>query len=697
MCLSWASIPRAVQPTRYISASCSLKSVNMAPSNGHTGSAEAPFSYAQAAKAKAQESTAPNGSAPKPAIPSRQSKESISTTSTNPTIESKMSWADDSADANTLVENGTPNGLSNEAEANVDAQKRSQAEQPSAGNATKVSSGIIDIAPQFSDINNNDMNNVERDSEPIALPRSMQDTDWRQRPKADTLTSDQVTEETSSMPKDDEGEQFEQKSLTEAPIPAVNVWAQRAQTRHPSLPAVLSQPAPTIDKDQLTASAHPSVSTSKIAVHQDAAHSADSTVSRETDKSQGRPAHSGTKATIEMRRDSVSKTRPSLIATRPRPSQPPSIGDNASWPTPLTAKDEERRKSTKSEKGDGQKGSDQGSKPHGKQWVQMDFTPSVKFETPMPLGSRRGARGGPRGARGSDTGGRAGFSNTAPPHAQGNDGRGRMSSVSIASESNSGRPPRRSSTLGDSMPPQNRTTQNILTRQRGFQSPSKETISPGAAANHRSASRSKTKEYITKADEMVGENEAENFTSSPSQISANRRRSVATQTESGVDETSVGRMHNPASVATHRKRSISNSHFWTDRRSEFAGRGREFGRTDRGRGRGGRGVFAHAFGPNHLQAGGSPATPYITSPMPSRSPVAHSYQIFQGSGHGMYGSSRSYSNELPYTQSSPGQPTTHLVASNLENVYSGNAGQTNATPYTPYWPQMLANGVCNQL
>ena len=101
-----------------------------------------------------------------------------------------------------------------------------------------------------------------------------------------------------------------------------------------------------------------------------------------------------------------------LYDSRSTESKPPSIAplppstDTISWPTPETAKDGERRKTQdkteKQEKGEKEKGST--TRPHGKEkWVPVPYVPSAVFSTPLPP-SRRGGRM-PRGGRGDARGG----------------------------------------------------------------------------------------------------------------------------------------------------------------------------------------------------------------------------------------------------------------------------------------------------
>lgn len=85
---------------------------------------------------------------------------------------------------------------------------------------------------------------------------------------------------------------------------------------------------------------------------------------------------------------------------------PPPPGDAISWPTPDSAKDEERKRAhERAEKGDKEKTPT--TKPHGKEkWMPVPYVPSAVFSTPLPP-NRRGGRAA-RGGR--DSAGRAGSS-----------------------------------------------------------------------------------------------------------------------------------------------------------------------------------------------------------------------------------------------------------------------------------------------
>jgi len=87
---------------------------------------------------------------------------------------------------------------------------------------------------------------------------------------------------------------------------------------------------------------------------------------------------------------------------------PPPVEDAISWPTPETALEEEKRKAQeKVEKEEKEADAGPNKQPRQKEkWVSVPYTPSVTFNTPLPV---RGARGrGGRSAGRDTTGGRGG-------------------------------------------------------------------------------------------------------------------------------------------------------------------------------------------------------------------------------------------------------------------------------------------------
>ncbi|KAI9819735.1 MAG: hypothetical protein M1826_001088 [Phylliscum demangeonii] len=94
----------------------------------------------------------------------------------------------------------------------------------------------------------------------------------------------------------------------------------------------------------------------------------------------------------------------------------PPVGDVRSWPTPNSARDEEKKKAQgRQDKTEKDRVAAASSKPHGKEkWTPVPYTPTVIFETPLPrpqlsprkppVRSSRGARDGARGGTHLSTG-----------------------------------------------------------------------------------------------------------------------------------------------------------------------------------------------------------------------------------------------------------------------------------------------------
>lgn len=128
-----------------------------------------------------------------------------------------------------------------------------------------------------------------------------------------------------------------------------------------------------------------------------------------------------------------------------------SLQDAQSWPTPETAQDKERRKSGHEKNERPEDKVTTPAKPHGKneKWVTVPFTPTVKFETPLPpLGTRRGGRVGTRGGR--ELGSRGGLTHSST--------KSTTTDASPADESNGMRNANESSTARVSSSPNRRRT-----------------------------------------------------------------------------------------------------------------------------------------------------------------------------------------------------------------------------------------------
>lgn len=234
-----------------------------------------------------------------------------------------------------------------------------------------------------------------------ALARS--DTSDNRKPrkgkKSKTTDKDSDQEPTAEKEKEPEAPKVQ---LSEAPIPAVNFWVQRAKEAQTKT----VQPVPA--RTSTTAAANAQDNKAKTAASE-AENSGRSSanvnkgqrkdVSKDAEQAPRRHATRGGKA--------LEKTGESL----------PSVADAASWPTPETAATEIKSQETASKPTESEEASedkaDSGPKDKPK-WVAIPFVPSAVFETPLPSRNPRGSKtGAPRGGRETGARGHAGLSGPA--------------------------------------------------------------------------------------------------------------------------------------------------------------------------------------------------------------------------------------------------------------------------------------------
>ncbi|KAI9661531.1 MAG: hypothetical protein M1831_003053 [Alyxoria varia] len=409
----------------------------MAPSNGSPNATAAntpvPFSWAQVAKgqpsapvasntpntpAKPSEPTEQSAKASpiisstsaKPAEPTEESakthtattatppaKPSVGTDESNKTrspltakvnADKKLNWAED---AN---ENASTDPI---IQPNADA-KSLQNDPPHSDKASTNEETVVNSEDSPVDSSTPSGKPVDKNDDQPRLPRSMLDNNWRDRPKQEDPPSDSPARSDDASWQE-EAKSAEPKPLTEAPPPAVNPWTQRAQ-----MFKVQPTSTPTETKP---AGANNTTQNFGGQTRQKAAESSKQSNNNRSDKPgpRGRAPKADTQKPVQSQR-----ARSLDIASRI-----PAMGDQTSWPTPDTAQVEDTQriapkvdKSTdKIEKADEDRQTQQ-SKPHGRQgWAKMDIIPTVKFETELPTGGRRGGgRGGARG--GPSRGGRDG-------------------------------------------------------------------------------------------------------------------------------------------------------------------------------------------------------------------------------------------------------------------------------------------------
>jgi la-related protein 1 len=199
------------------------------------------------------------------------------------------------------------------------------------------------------------------------------------------------------------------KPLVEASIPTVNIWHQRIEAQ-----AAKTVKPPGSASSSTSAHVNGDVvntqTTKKNGKQVDGSESATATTHDEV-KTQRKTSD----AESSVRRSGPRGTRATRENTSNVNGAVPPVEDASLWPTPEIAIKVDRQKSVvervdKVEKPEKEAPEDlDSSKPRPKkEWVTMDFVPTVQFQTPIPqLRTSRG-RGGARGGR--DTGSRGGHS-----------------------------------------------------------------------------------------------------------------------------------------------------------------------------------------------------------------------------------------------------------------------------------------------
>lgn len=289
-----------------------------------------------------------------------------------------------------------------------DAEIESSPEQPTTNGESKSSQPVESLEASTNDLDSLSASTMTKDDDVSSQPNMSSESTWDNKSQASTSVDKaaEPVQKTSEKPekgekgrrgkkseksekKEPEKEKEPPKPLKEAPLPAVNIWQQRADQQKISVKPVAS--TLTNGAPKKTGSEEKSSTAEK------------KPKAREEDKAV--PARKDTKNDSEKK---GSKNRPydkdAKVTSGAMPLPPNQ--DQESWPTPDTAVDEDRKKAQEKSEKERKDGAPNGTS--GKQeWVKVPYTPSVVFNTPLPnaAGSRRGGRPGGRG--GAQSGGRA--------------------------------------------------------------------------------------------------------------------------------------------------------------------------------------------------------------------------------------------------------------------------------------------------
>lgn len=377
------------------------------------------FSYAQAAKGKLSTPSAPQSVTSQAAsTTSNQNSDAAAATgpSTVPQSSAPSTVSNDQDTKDNSLQPVVQSEAVNKSESALDQTAQGS---ESAGKTAETE----DTVPTTSEKRQANEAPVERRAKgPPA--RSSDTPDSRKTRKGKKArAADKESEQEQAAEKEKEPE-APKVQLSEAPIPTVNPWLQRAQTKP-------TQPAP------VRTAAGPS------------AHQAKSSIN-DNDQSTRSPLNGvkGQKKDARDNGDQVSRRhapRGSRVVEKAATESLPSVADAASWPTPENAATEIKSSETavKPENDEVQDEKSESGPKDKPKWVAIPFVPSAVFETPLPSRNPRGSKtGATRGGREAGVRGSAGSANavdrqqaTGTPRSSGERGAENVNGVRASSVS----------------------------------------------------------------------------------------------------------------------------------------------------------------------------------------------------------------------------------------------------------------------
>ena len=241
-------------------------------------------------------------------------------------------------------------------------------------------------------------NTVKSTATPAGTAGSTEEQTNRRQGSSDTTDAQEKAKEA-----DDDWEKVSipsstaEKELKAAPIPTVNIWAQRSQTFQAKLKeqAAQRQPVAAIPQSKPRPSASASDDSRRKTPGRDNVNG--DTTSTPSGRVNANDRVSRQPPNTEISPKSTTRTNEGSVA-----QQLPPV-DAESWPTPETAIVDASRRSSTREQGERGEATDTRPSNRKKEWTAMPFVPSVKFETQMPGAARRGGR--PANSRGGGRGG----------------------------------------------------------------------------------------------------------------------------------------------------------------------------------------------------------------------------------------------------------------------------------------------------
>ena len=358
-----------------------------------------------------------------------------------------------------------------------------------------------------------------KEDDSLSLPNAgSSESTWENKSQAsvqvDKLNENQENEGAKSQEQDQSKASSSSKLLQEAPVPAVNIWKQRAneaKAKHdvPATPGKAYAGSIAADATSQTngkgaeghslkskPSSHLNGFTNNRPLSNDINYKKKSLdrpiVGKDTSShSQSHNSYHAPNGNNDVQvglKSSITSVGPTDKFENE--DGPPSslVHDHESWPTPESAHDDERKKAqSRGEKGEKEKAGGNNTRPHGKnEWVPVPYTPSVVFNTPLPKSNARRGRGGGRAGR--EVGPRTGPQNT---HQQAT---GEGESNQTTEPASTERPKRGRhdtiTTVSDKTSPRQRTASTVENASIG-----PETMSPSAGGSFKNAVHSDRNEY----------------------------------------------------------------------------------------------------------------------------------------------------------------------------------------------------------
>ncbi|KAI9738574.1 MAG: hypothetical protein M1834_008078 [Cirrosporium novae-zelandiae] len=361
------------------------------------------FSYAQAAKGQALATTSP--------LPSKQG-------SRKPSVQ--LEAAEVGVNTNESKVGSLKEDTTNKMESTLDKVPIIRADLTK-GPGPGLTAKELDKVPKA----NQTVSSVSSDGHPSP---SFASTSTSMLPKEDDIpsitngccgsTSDRQSERsiTGSADKDNDQAQDNNweavKELKAAPIPAVNIWEKRKEAQAAKQASLQSNSGAggrgTSERQNSGVLVNGSANQRKEGPKRNSGPLESIAYNGPTQtKEKKRTVEIG----VKSRDGNVRKVgpRPDRLPENeratPQTVAPPPVNDSASWPTPETANDVEKKKAIeKSEKNEPEE-TKQETKPHSKEkWKKMAYVPTAVFTTPLPTSARRGGRAARGGREGTGRG-----------------------------------------------------------------------------------------------------------------------------------------------------------------------------------------------------------------------------------------------------------------------------------------------------